>query len=499
MGETIDLRTLRMTDLPEYVDEEKVHNFFHKKDRLLSIRLVNNAETGKCAGYGFLDFATMESARRCLDKYSGQQVPETNIIMKLDWASTSTGAAIDTYQVYFGNLSPDVTDGDLYMFCTQYSNDVLNAKVIVDSWTGKHRGYGFARYSTNEAAYQAVEDMQGGLIGRWPVVIREAYRRRIGSRDDERDFDNPSNTTLFIGHLNFLVTSDELREAFNPFGQVESIKRLPGIAFLSFTDHIAALAALTHMEGYHLRNQRMALGWGRMRPFGTDPTSDPLYNTSSQGYNAEWHASMTPQSHFQAPEVPVTPCLPEVTATHDGGTVTVNSIGLTPQDVKPLLNMYNYVEKNSKQKTSVSEGAESAYWLSFFLRSEDVAKLKGEDGQTGGVDKLKSEDVPAEASVEDAAAEPPKKKKKSRKNREEEMLEQLKALNDAGPVDILTLNQQQHAQRAKETGGELGLLQFHLQEQATSEAYGTPLLPAYHPATQFGAKPPAPVCGDGLS
>lgn len=78
-------------------------------------------------------------------------------------------------------------------------------------------------------------------------------------------FTDPNNTTVFIGGLSSLVTEDELRAYFQPFGTIVYVK-IPvgkGCGFVQYVDRLSAEAAIAGMQGFPIANSRVRLSWGR--------------------------------------------------------------------------------------------------------------------------------------------------------------------------------------------------------------------------------------------
>ena len=75
--------------------------------------------------------------------------------------------------IYVSNLSFNVTDEDLKEFFTPYG-EVSSAKVIMDKFTGKSRGFGFVEMSDDEVAKKAIAELDGGTVDGRTVKVTEA-------------------------------------------------------------------------------------------------------------------------------------------------------------------------------------------------------------------------------------------------------------------------------------------------------------------------------------
>jgi len=65
--------------------------------------------------------------------------------------------------IYISNLSFNVTDDDLRDYFAEYG-EVTSAKVIMDKFTGKSRGFAFVEMSDDEAAKKAIEELDGATV-----------------------------------------------------------------------------------------------------------------------------------------------------------------------------------------------------------------------------------------------------------------------------------------------------------------------------------------------
>lgn len=65
--------------------------------------------------------------------------------------------------IYISNLSFNVTDDDLRDYFVEYG-EVTSAKVIMDKFTNKSRGFAFVEMSDDEAAKKAILELDGATV-----------------------------------------------------------------------------------------------------------------------------------------------------------------------------------------------------------------------------------------------------------------------------------------------------------------------------------------------
>ncbi|TCJ12082.1 RNA-binding protein [Flaviaesturariibacter flavus] len=75
--------------------------------------------------------------------------------------------------IYVSNLSYGIQDGDLGDFFAPYGQ-VSSAKVIMDKFTNKSKGFGFVEMSDDEAARKAIAELDGASVDGRTIRVMEA-------------------------------------------------------------------------------------------------------------------------------------------------------------------------------------------------------------------------------------------------------------------------------------------------------------------------------------
>ena len=78
--------------------------------------------------------------------------------------------------IYVSNLSFNVTDEDLRDYFAEYG-EVTSAKVIMDKFTGKSRGFAFVEMSDDEAAKKAIAELDGASVDGRTIGVSVAKPR----------------------------------------------------------------------------------------------------------------------------------------------------------------------------------------------------------------------------------------------------------------------------------------------------------------------------------
>lgn len=79
-------------------------------------------------------------------------------------------------KLFVGSLSFAVTDGELEDLFKQYG-EVLSARVIVDKYTDRSRGFGFVEMSSSESAQAAIDALNGTEVKGRTINVSVAKER----------------------------------------------------------------------------------------------------------------------------------------------------------------------------------------------------------------------------------------------------------------------------------------------------------------------------------
>ncbi|XP_026659344.1 glycine-rich RNA-binding protein RZ1A [Phoenix dactylifera] len=96
---------------------------------------------------------------------------------------------IEEYRCFIGGLSWSTTDGNLKDAFEKFGH-LTEAKVVVDRFSGRSRGFGFVTFDEKNAMEEAIEAMNGiDLDGRAITVDRAQPQGSSRDRNGDRDYD----------------------------------------------------------------------------------------------------------------------------------------------------------------------------------------------------------------------------------------------------------------------------------------------------------------------
>ncbi|KAI9128329.1 hypothetical protein K1719_001322 [Acacia pycnantha] len=272
-----EIKTIWLGDLHHWMDENYLNSCFAHTGEVYSVKVIRNKQTGQSEGYGFVEFYTRATAEKVLQSYH------------------------------------DVTDTMLQeTFASRYSS-FKGAKVVIDSSTGRSKGYGFVRFADENERSRALTEMNGQYCSSRPmrisiatpkksyghqqhyssqaVVLANGYSSNGAMAQGSLSEGDSLNTTIFVGGLDSDISDEDLRQPFLQYGDVVSVK-IPvgkGCGFVQFANRKNAEEAIEALNGIVIGKQTVRLSWGRS-PGNKHWRSDSNGGQhGGQGYGARQH------------------------------------------------------------------------------------------------------------------------------------------------------------------------------------------------------------------
>jgi len=245
-GAVPQFASLYVGDLHPDVTEAMLYEIFNSVGPVASIRVCRDSVSRKSLGYGYVNFHNVSDAERALDtlNYSSIKGRSSRIMWsQRDPSLRKSGAG----NIYVKNLDKNIDNKALYDTFSLFGN-ILSCKVATDP-TGNSYGYGFVHYETEEAAKQAIEKVDGMMIGEKTVQVCH-FQKRDDKGDDKENF-----TNVYVKNFPADWDEDKIHSTFSEYGPISSHalrkdNKGRAFAFVAFESSEAAKAAVAaiHMK-----------------------------------------------------------------------------------------------------------------------------------------------------------------------------------------------------------------------------------------------------------
>ncbi|KAA3479225.1 oligouridylate-binding protein 1B-like isoform X1 [Gossypium australe] len=215
-------RSVYVGNIHTQVTEPLLQEVFASTGPVEGCKLVRKE---KQSSYGFVHYFDRRSAALAILSLNGRHLFGQPI--KVNWAYAS-GQREDTsghFNIFVGDLSPEVTDAMLFACFSVYPS-CSDARVMWDQKTGRSRGFGFVSFRNQLEAQSAINDLSGKWLGSRQIRCNWATKG-ASSNDDKQSSDaksvveltngssedgkettnteapenNPQYTTVYVGNL----------------------------------------------------------------------------------------------------------------------------------------------------------------------------------------------------------------------------------------------------------------------------------------------------------
>ncbi|CCH58130.1 hypothetical protein TBLA_0A03300 [Henningerozyma blattae CBS 6284] len=241
---------------------------------------------GVCGGTGaycLLEFTNHTEASRAISRYYSNQFSlTTGVITGLYWI-------LNRYHVESTLLLHGLP---LQLNETAFINFLLElgyhsfdtVEILRDPNTSASRGLALIQFKEGIEMQKILVELQGIHLSQsaLPLTILQFTKQYTLSHSysnspspllfsshslssSSSSLEDPTNTTVFIGGLSSLVTENELRSLFQPFGEIVYVK-IPfgkGCGFVQYETRKAAELAIHKMKGVSIKNSKIRLSWGK--------------------------------------------------------------------------------------------------------------------------------------------------------------------------------------------------------------------------------------------
>lgn len=76
-------------------------------------------------------------------------------------------------KLFIGSLPFNITESELSDLCRPYG-EVMSAKLILDQFSGKSKGFGFVEMSNRSEGHKVMEELNGKVYNHRTLVCNEA-------------------------------------------------------------------------------------------------------------------------------------------------------------------------------------------------------------------------------------------------------------------------------------------------------------------------------------
>uniref|UniRef100_A0A0D9RCW8 RNA binding motif protein 39 n=1 Tax=Chlorocebus sabaeus TaxID=60711 RepID=A0A0D9RCW8_CHLSB len=198
----------------------KLETGFHHVGQASNVRMISDRNSRRSKGIAYVEFVDVSSVPLAIG-LTGQRVLGVPIIVQASQAEKNRAAAMANnlqkgsagpMRLYVGSLHFNITE-DMLRGIFEPFGRIESIQLMMDSETGRSKGYGFITFSDSECAKKALEQLNGfELAGRPMKVGHVTERTDASSASSFLDSDELERTGIDLGTTGRLQLMARLAE-----------------------------------------------------------------------------------------------------------------------------------------------------------------------------------------------------------------------------------------------------------------------------------------------
>ncbi|KAA0183314.1 hypothetical protein HAZT_HAZT010925 [Hyalella azteca] len=221
-AEERDARTVFCMQLSARIKARELEEFFSVVGKVTDVRIITDAKTRRSKGIAYVEFEDVESVPLALG-LAGQKLLGVPIVVQPTLAERNRAANMNNpdhgtkpgsgpMRLYVGSLHFNITEEMLRGIFEPFGKiDVI--QLIMDSETGRSKGYGFVTFHNSEDAKKALEQLNGFELAGRPMKVNHVTDRNDNSQGSSLlDLDEKERTGVELGATQRLQLMAKLAE-----------------------------------------------------------------------------------------------------------------------------------------------------------------------------------------------------------------------------------------------------------------------------------------------
>lgn len=235
--------------------EALLYQKFAPVGNLHNIRLCKDKETGRCLGYGFINYVSRSDAQKALSTLNYTLLQNRTI--RLMWAEKNIKKLPSSANIFIKNLDSDIDEKALHDIFSNYGN-ILSLKLAADE-NGISKGFAFIQYQEEGSAEDAIKEVNEKMLRGKVVYVNKFMPKDKRLPSNALQFQN-----VYIKNFDSYIKDIDLIKMCNKFGDIISAKVMLDeegnskcFGFVSFKSAESAKEAVRELNGKAFNGRRL--------------------------------------------------------------------------------------------------------------------------------------------------------------------------------------------------------------------------------------------------
>lgn len=259
-------------NIPKDVKPREIFEMFNKFGEIISTKICED-EDGNLLGYGYVNYYNLDSAEKAIKELNKKEINGCKLeVTHFQKKNERFQNSIANNSIYIKNIPPEKTIDDIKNIFKKFGN-IKWGEINEDP---NKRKYAILEFDNQEIANKAKEEMNEKNVFNTEIPLyvdllqKKAERKRylvskIGDINNKLNQEN-KNCNLYIKNLPKKFTEQNLKELFEKYGEIKSVKiqrfinvikekdeykeyvESCGVGFVCFTDKDNAKKAMEELN-----------------------------------------------------------------------------------------------------------------------------------------------------------------------------------------------------------------------------------------------------------
>ncbi|KAK3018388.1 hypothetical protein RJ639_003978, partial [Escallonia herrerae] len=249
--------SLYVGDLEATVNDGQLYDLFNQVSQVTSVRVCRDQHKHASLGYAYVNFSSPQDAATAMEVLNFTPVngkPIRIMYSHRDPSIRKSGYA----NIFIKNLDSSIDHKALHDTFASFGT-VLSCKVANDG-SGQSKGYGFVQFDQDEAAQNAIKQLNGMLLNGKKVYVGPYVRRQERLRANG----SPKFTNIYVKNLPETTTDEDLENMFGKYGSITSAVVMKDgngksrcFGFVNFQEPDGAAVAVENLNGMSFKDDKI--------------------------------------------------------------------------------------------------------------------------------------------------------------------------------------------------------------------------------------------------